>query len=409
MCSPLTIAMKLASSPSRNSSTTTVLPAAPNWPANISSTLAIACPVVSQITTPLPAARPSAFTTSGARCARIQAGSKFARVNVAYAAVGMRCRLRKSFVNAFDPSRRAASLRGPKQRSPAASNASVTPMTSGPSGPTMVRSIRSRFANCRSAAMSSAAMSTLVTRGSSAVPALPGATYTALTCEACATFHASACSRPPDPMMRTRIARRPSVTEMAHAGQDHRHAVRVGRGDHFRIAHRAARLDDRLDAELRGDVDAVAEREECIGGHDGAVDRQPLVARLHRRDAARDDAAHLAGADADRHAFPRINDGVRLNVFAHLPREHEIGELGGRRGPLRHDLQVGMRDHPGVARLDEESAVYAAILVAQVTRREAAGDEHAHVLLARADLERIRVDIRRDDELDELPLDDRAR
>ena len=73
MCSPLTIAMKLASSPCRNSSITTVLPAAPNWPENIACAASIASSVVSQMMTPLPAARPSAFTTRGARCARTQA------------------------------------------------------------------------------------------------------------------------------------------------------------------------------------------------------------------------------------------------------------------------------------------------------------------------------------------------
>ena len=42
--------------------------------------------------------------------------------------------------------------------------------------------------------------------GSVAVPALPGATSTSLTRADCAHFHASACSRPPEPTMRTFIA-----------------------------------------------------------------------------------------------------------------------------------------------------------------------------------------------------------
>ena len=124
---PSTIAMKLASSPSRNSSTTTLSPAGPKRPANMACVVSTASSVVAQITTPLPAARPSAFTTSGAFCARIQAGSKSLRVKVAYAAVGMPWRFRKSFVKAFEPSRRAARRLGPKQRRPSAANASVTP------------------------------------------------------------------------------------------------------------------------------------------------------------------------------------------------------------------------------------------------------------------------------------------
>ena len=125
---PSTIAMKLASSPSRNSSTTTRSPALPKRPANMSCAVATASSVVAQITTPLPAASPSAFTTSGAFCARIHAASKLSRVNLAYAAVGMPWRLRKSLVKAFEPSSRAASLLGPKQRSPAAANVSQRPM-----------------------------------------------------------------------------------------------------------------------------------------------------------------------------------------------------------------------------------------------------------------------------------------
>ncbi len=82
-CVPSTIAMKLASSPSRNSSTTTTSPALPKRPANMSCAVVTASSAVAQITTPLPAARPSAFTTSGAFCARTQPASKFARVKVA--------------------------------------------------------------------------------------------------------------------------------------------------------------------------------------------------------------------------------------------------------------------------------------------------------------------------------------
>ncbi len=79
-CSPSTITMKLASSPSRNSSTTTVSPAAPKLPANMPSTVAMASSAVPAMITPLPAARPSALTTIGMRWARIQAGSKSSRV-----------------------------------------------------------------------------------------------------------------------------------------------------------------------------------------------------------------------------------------------------------------------------------------------------------------------------------------
>ncbi len=56
--------------------------------------------------------------------------------------------------------------------------------------------------------MSSEDTSTLRTFGSVAVPALPGATSTSVTRAACAHFHARACSRPPEPTIKTfRVAK----------------------------------------------------------------------------------------------------------------------------------------------------------------------------------------------------------
>src|SRR5262245_10812795 len=127
----------------------------------------------------------------------------------------------------------------------------------------MVRPTRSRFANSSRPARSSAAISMLRVLGSAAVPALPGATSTCVTIGDCAAFHANACSRPPPPMMRT-FMDGILVPEVPDAGKNHRHAVFVGCSDDFEIAHRPARLNHCLDAVLRGDVDAIAEREEGI-------------------------------------------------------------------------------------------------------------------------------------------------
>src|SRR5215831_14993642 len=69
--SPSQSAKKEASSPCRNSSTTTCAPAAPNPPPNIMSMAASASARVLAMTTPLPAASPSAFTTIGAPRARV--------------------------------------------------------------------------------------------------------------------------------------------------------------------------------------------------------------------------------------------------------------------------------------------------------------------------------------------------
>src|SRR5687768_5281953 len=136
-------------------------------------------------------------------------------------------------------------------------------MTSGASGPMMVRPTFSALARAMSPGTSSAATSTLRTRGSVAVPPLPGATSTSETLTDCAHFHASACSRPPDPTIRTFMGPG-SVPEMAHAGEQHGHAMFIGRGDDFFVAFAATGLHDGRDAVFGGHVDAIAKGEEGI-------------------------------------------------------------------------------------------------------------------------------------------------
>ena len=122
---------------------------------------------------------------------------------------------------------------------------------------------------------------------------------------------------------------------MPHAGEHHREAVLVGRGDHLVVAHAAAGLDDRRRAGLRDDVDAVAEREERIGRDHRAGEREARVLRLDRRDARGVDAAHLPGADAERPAVAAEHDRVRLHELRDAPGEQQVVELGGRRRALR--------------------------------------------------------------------------
>jgi len=50
------------------------------------------------------------------------------------------------------------------------------------------------------------------------------------------------------------------MSKMPHAGENHRHAMLVGRSDHFFILDRAARLDDRLGPRFCRRIDAVTER-----------------------------------------------------------------------------------------------------------------------------------------------------
>ena len=55
------------------------------------------------------------------------------------------------------------------------------------------------------------------------------------------------------------------------------------------------------------------------------------------------DAAHLAGADADRGAVLGVDDGVRLHVLGDAEGEDEVGELRFARRALGHDAAVGLR------------------------------------------------------------------
>jgi len=50
------------------------------------------------------------------------------------------------------------------------------------------------------------------------------------------------------------------MPKMPHAGENHGHAMLVGRGDHFFVLNRAARLDDRLGPRFRRSVYPVTER-----------------------------------------------------------------------------------------------------------------------------------------------------
>ena len=79
-----TMTMKLASSPSRNSSTTTRRPASPKAPsASMARAARWASSTVRATVTPLPAARPSALTTTGAphSAMRAQAASASSKVS----------------------------------------------------------------------------------------------------------------------------------------------------------------------------------------------------------------------------------------------------------------------------------------------------------------------------------------
>src|SRR4249919_831520 len=211
----------------------------------------------------------------------------------------MPCRARKSLANALLPSSWAAAAVGPKIRRPSARKRSTTPATSGPSGPTTVTATPSLRASASSPSMSLAATSTLRHRGSFAVPALPGATSTSVTRGDCASFHASACSRPPEPMTRSFMPIPGSASEENAAGDFDALAVDPA------VLLREQRRD--------GAADVIREAD--------APERGLLGDSTVDLGAVADHAAAEVGLDrAGRHDIHR--DAARTQFLRHVARQH---------------------------------------------------------------------------------------
>ena len=138
---PSVTANTLTSGPSSTSSTTTVDPAGPKVPSTSDARMASAASARSAATvTPLPAARPSAFTTARPPSSSTNATAASTSRNRPQRAVGTPRVAITSFANAFEPSIRAAAAFGPNTLRPASRRASPRPATSGASGPTTTRS-----------------------------------------------------------------------------------------------------------------------------------------------------------------------------------------------------------------------------------------------------------------------------
>ena len=186
------------SGPVMHSSMRTVLPASPNLPSKHSRTASSASSTVEATTTPLPAARPSAFTTMGAPCSRMKAIAGSHESKVAYAAVGMSFFSMNALLCALLPSSSAPAASGPKTEMPASRNSSATPATSGASGPMTTRSTPcSRTKESTDEPLIISTSLTLV--ATAAVPPLPGATNSSSHRGDLESAHAIACSRPPLP------------------------------------------------------------------------------------------------------------------------------------------------------------------------------------------------------------------
>src|SRR2546426_404036 len=176
-CAPSVRANTDSSSPFKKSSMTISRPAPPTAAsASIARPPRTASVRRAHPTAPFPAARPDAFTTSGSAWRLMYARAGASAVKVWLAAVAIRARRITSFANALDDSMRAADALGPYTACPASRRAFASPAASGPSGPTMVKSIWCSRAAATRSAVAPAESGRLV--ASWAVPGVPGAAET---------------------------------------------------------------------------------------------------------------------------------------------------------------------------------------------------------------------------------------
>ena len=111
------------------------------------------------------------------------------------------------------------------------------------------------------------------------------------------------------------------MLKVAPAGEDHRHAMLVAGGDDFFVFHRATGLDDRGDAGFGRFVNSVAEWEEGVGSDDASL---TSLTGLFRGNLCRVQPAHLASPNTDSHAVFRVEDRVRLHMFADQPAKAKV-------------------------------------------------------------------------------------
>src|SRR5471032_813158 len=244
-------------------------------------------------------------------------------------------RCMKALAKSFDDSSCAASLVGPNTFRPRARNRLTMPPASGVSGPTTVSAIFSWTTKLASSCRS--VMARFCRRESRAVPPLPGATYTIWIRSDCASFHARACSRPPEPT--TNIFIIPFVLYVEYES-----GKRRPRGRRWRRG--ASVFDQRVGVDLLHVVevfqrvhqllhlDRVVSGEDGFGGrlHDdlghfglesGRVQRVLDGGEIERR-AQHFKAAFLVGDDVFGARFQRR---LHQRVLVHAGREQELAAV----------------------------------------------------------------------------------
>src|SRR6266849_5175455 len=186
---------------------------------------------------------------------------------------------------------------------------------------------------------------------------------------------------------------------MPHACEHHRHPQPVGRRNHFGIFHRAARLNHRRGARLRGLFHSIRKRKKRIRRHHAPLQR---ALRFHHRNLHGIYAAHLSRAHTQSRRVLRKNDGVGFHVLAYLPRKFQIRKLRGRRLTLRDHLKFRALQVAQIRLLHQHAtkdALHLQFLVEiQATLRQL---QQAKVFLGREDFLRAIGKARRNDAFNE--------
>ena len=187
-----------ASTPSILSSINILSPALPNFlSTNIISIAFSASSLLLQTITPLPAASPSAFTTTLWSIPLTYSLASAGSSNTSKVAVGILFLFINSFAQILLDSNCAASFVGPNIFKPFCLNISTIPIASGASGPTTVKQSFSE-ANFAKPSKSSTFIDRLFF-----VPPFPGAWKILSILLFWPSFQPMACSRPPEPITKT--------------------------------------------------------------------------------------------------------------------------------------------------------------------------------------------------------------
>ena len=154
---------------------------------------------LSQIATPFPAAKPSAFKTYGGGRPPIHSAASAGLSQTQKSAVGIPCRRINSFAQILDDSNLAAARVGPKTQTPRAARSSAIPAAKGASGPTTTSPTFSR----RQKSASAECVSKRAVSANSSAPGFASVIKTRPTDSDSCSAKASACSRPPPPTTTT--------------------------------------------------------------------------------------------------------------------------------------------------------------------------------------------------------------